>query len=62
VVEDYILPGMRQASMKGPWKFVSDMLVPVMLTQWLLFYLVFEVLCNAFAEVTLFADRQFYSE
>ena len=41
---------------------VSWLLFPFMLTFLLVFLVIFEYLCGAFAEITLFADRQFYSD
>ncbi|WFD00516.1 sterol O-acyltransferase [Malassezia yamatoensis] len=35
---------------------------PMMLCYLLLFYLMFECVCNAFAELTRFADREFYKD
>jgi len=41
---------------------VSRLLFPFMLTFLLVFLVIFEYLCGAFAEITRFADRQFYSD
>ncbi|PNS16397.1 hypothetical protein CAC42_131 [Sphaceloma murrayae] len=41
---------------------VSRMLWPFMLIFLLVFLVIFEYLCGAFAEITMFADRQFYSD
>ena len=41
---------------------VSWLLFPFMLTFLLVFLVIFDYLCGAFAEITLFADRQFYSD
>ncbi|KDN48229.1 hypothetical protein K437DRAFT_284167 [Tilletiaria anomala UBC 951] len=36
--------------------------VPMMINYLLIFYIMFECICNAFAELTRFADREFYSD
>jgi len=41
---------------------VSRLLFPFMITFLLVFLVIFEYLCGAFAEITRFADRQFYSD
>ncbi|KAF8492490.1 MBOAT, membrane-bound O-acyltransferase family-domain-containing protein [Gautieria morchelliformis] len=39
-----------------------DLSLPFMLCYLLLFYLIFECICNGFAELSRFADRQFYED
>lgn len=39
---------------------MSQLLLPFMLMHIFVFYIIFESICNVFAEVTFFADRQFY--
>ena len=41
---------------------VAHLLLPFMSIWILIFFLIFECICNAFAELTLFADREFYSD
>ena len=41
---------------------VSMLLFPFMITFLLVFLVIFEYICGAFAEITHFADRQFYSD
>ncbi|WFD34619.1 sterol O-acyltransferase [Malassezia cuniculi] len=38
------------------------LMLPMVLCYLLLFYLVFECVCNGFAEITQFADREFYED
>lgn len=37
-------------------------MLPFLFAYLLVFYLVFDICCNAFAEITRFADRQFYQD
>ncbi|KIO18192.1 hypothetical protein M407DRAFT_32129 [Tulasnella calospora MUT 4182] len=39
-----------------------DLALPFMLSYLLLFYIIFECICNGFAEISRFADRQFYED
>ncbi|PLW58835.1 hypothetical protein PCANC_00224 [Puccinia coronata f. sp. avenae] len=41
---------------------VIRLIVPFTLNYLLIFYIIFECICNAFAELTRFADREFYSD
>ncbi|KAK4047749.1 Sterol O-acyltransferase 2 (Sterol-ester synthase 2) [Microbotryomycetes sp. JL201] len=41
---------------------VLDLALPFMLNYLLIFYLIFECVCNVFAELTFFADREFYQD
>ena len=39
-----------------------DQVLPFMINYLLIFYIIFECICNAFAELTRFADRGFYED
>ncbi|TIA87734.1 hypothetical protein E3P99_03020 [Wallemia hederae] len=39
-----------------------DLCIPFLCNYVLLFYIIFECICNAFAELTRFADREFYQD
>ncbi|KAI9613962.1 hypothetical protein H4Q26_009816 [Puccinia striiformis f. sp. tritici PST-130] len=41
---------------------VIRLIVPFTINYLLIFYIIFECICNAFAELTRFADREFYSD
>jgi sterol O-acyltransferase len=41
---------------------LTDLLLPFMTLWILIFFLIFECICNAFAEITCFADREFYAD
>ncbi|KAK0501542.1 MBOAT, membrane-bound O-acyltransferase family-domain-containing protein [Armillaria luteobubalina] len=60
VTETFILP-----KTEAPGSFFRSLLelsLPFMLAYLLLFYIIFECICNAFAELSYFADRQFYDD
>jgi sterol O-acyltransferase len=41
---------------------IASLLIPFTVGYMILFYMVFDVACNGFAELTRFADREFYSD
>jgi sterol O-acyltransferase len=41
---------------------LMDLLLPFMCVYIMVFYLIFDCICNAFAELTCFADREFYGD
>ncbi|GAA6015089.1 hypothetical protein JCM11491_001656 [Sporobolomyces phaffii] len=62
IVEHAILPVMPY---KGGESFVAavlDLAVPFTCCYLLIFFIIFECICNVFAEVTRFSDRAFYSD
>ncbi|EIN09521.1 hypothetical protein PUNSTDRAFT_66632 [Punctularia strigosozonata HHB-11173 SS5] len=61
VTEAFILPLTPTPDQSFP-KSLLDLALPFMIAYLLLFYLIFECICNAFAELSYFADRQFYED
>jgi len=59
VTEVFILPKIHQASF---FRAMLDLALPFMVAYLLLFYIIFECICNGFAELSRFADRQFYED
>ncbi|KAH8926453.1 hypothetical protein BT69DRAFT_1259288 [Atractiella rhizophila] len=63
ITEFYIYP---IAPSPGEYKsFIDvalDLAIPFMVQYLLIFYIIFECICNAFAELTMFADREFYQD
>ncbi|TPX37431.1 hypothetical protein SmJEL517_g00683 [Synchytrium microbalum] len=61
-VEHYVNPVLDRM----PYLSLSDtliqLLLPFMVCYLLIFYIIFECICNAFAELTQFADRDFYQD
>ncbi|KXT17859.1 hypothetical protein AC579_5884 [Pseudocercospora musae] len=72
--EEFIIPVLDESSFRlhlsRTWidsslifaETVSRLLFPFMVTFLLVFLVIFEYVCGAFAEITRFADRQFYSD
>ncbi|EMD39091.1 hypothetical protein CERSUDRAFT_81871 [Gelatoporia subvermispora B] len=61
VVESFILtqtPTPDQSFLRS----LLDLALPFMVSYLLLFYIIFECICNGFAELSYFADRRFYDD
>ncbi|EJT97603.1 MBOAT-domain-containing protein [Dacryopinax primogenitus] len=61
VTEHYIMP-LTPRPDQSFFRSLIDLALPFMLCYIILFYLIFECICNAFAELSRFADRQFYED
>ncbi|KAJ3511114.1 hypothetical protein NLJ89_g4281 [Agrocybe chaxingu] len=61
VTESFILPYTPTAD-QSFLRSLLDLALPFMMAYILLFYIIFECICNAFAELSYFADRQFYED
>ncbi|KAJ7782059.1 MBOAT, membrane-bound O-acyltransferase family-domain-containing protein [Mycena maculata] len=61
VTETFILPHTPTAS-DSFFRALLDLSLPFMIAYLLLFYIIFECICNGFAELSYFADRQFYED
>ncbi|GAA5943472.1 uncharacterized protein JCM15063_006483 [Sporobolomyces koalae] len=62
IVEHAILPVMPYAGESSFVASVLDLAVPFTCCYLLIFFIIFECICNVFAEVTRFSDRAFYSD
>lgn len=61
VTESFILP-LTPSSNQSFFRSLLDLALPFMIAYLLLFFIIFECICNAFAELSYFADRQFYED
>ncbi|BGP39994.1 Sterol O-acyltransferase 2 (Sterol-ester synthase 2) [Rhodotorula kratochvilovae] len=61
IVEHFVYPVMPgpESSFFGS---LLDLALPFTICYLLIFYIIFECICNAFAEITRFSDRAFYSD
>ncbi|KAI3646520.1 hypothetical protein MP228_009448 [Amoeboaphelidium protococcarum] len=62
LVEHYISPVLENMAQLSLIETIGHLLMPFTLCWLLGFYMIFECLCNALAELTCFADRQFYED
>ncbi|KAI8996386.1 MBOAT-domain-containing protein [Trametes punicea] len=61
IVETFIIP-LTPTKEQSFARSLLDLALPFMISYLLLFYIIFECICNAFAELSYFADRQFYDD
>lgn len=61
VTESFIIP-LTPTPGQSFFRSLLDLALPFMIAYLLLFYIIFECICNAFAELSRFADRQFYED
>lgn len=59
--EHYIYPVVFDPTI-SPLRALVLLLIPFMMNYLLIFYIIFECICNAFAELSRFADRNFYED
>ncbi|KAJ3313335.1 hypothetical protein HDV04_002141 [Boothiomyces sp. JEL0838] len=62
VIEHQCTPVFLQMPNQTFLDTLMDLLIPCMMCYLLIFYIIFECVCNAFAELTCFADREFYAD
>jgi len=62
VTETFILPRTSNYGDSSFLRALLDLALPFMIAYLLLFYIIFECICNGFAELSYFADRQFYED
>lgn len=60
--ETFILPYTNPGPEQSFARTLLDLALPFMLAYLLLFYIIFECICNGFAELSYFADRGFYED
>ncbi|KAF8074835.1 MBOAT, membrane-bound O-acyltransferase family-domain-containing protein [Lyophyllum atratum] len=61
VTETFILP-YTPTNDQSILRSLLDLALPFMMAYLLLFFIIFECICNGFAELSHFADRQFYED
>ncbi|KAI9364407.1 MBOAT, membrane-bound O-acyltransferase family-domain-containing protein [Zopfochytrium polystomum] len=61
-VEHYIYPVLALTRKISFLSSLMYLIIPFMVCYMLIFYIIFECICNAFAELTFFADREFYDD
>lgn len=62
ITENFILPLVPTIRNQSFFRALLDLALPFMVAYLLLFYIIFECVCNGFAELSRFADRQFYED
>ncbi|KAI9292087.1 hypothetical protein K502DRAFT_367910 [Neoconidiobolus thromboides FSU 785] len=61
-VEHYLIPLYDSANQDSLFELWIRLTIPFIIIHILVFYIVFECVCNGFAEITRYADRNFYDD
>lgn len=61
-VSHYIVPVLEQMAQLTLAESILMLVFPFMVAYLLVFYIIFECICNFMAELTRFADREFYQD
>jgi sterol O-acyltransferase len=59
ICQFYILPHLQRAHIEPFMESVLTLVVPFCVCVWLVFYVIFDCVCNGMAELTRFANREF---
>eukprot|EP01117_Protostelium_nocturnum_P018054 TRINITY_DN7465_c0_g1_i1.p1 TRINITY_DN7465_c0_g1~~TRINITY_DN7465_c0_g1_i1.p1 ORF type:complete len:448 (-),score=92.65 TRINITY_DN7465_c0_g1_i1:61-1404(-) len=62
VVSKYVIPIFEKLTEIPLWLAVAQLSIPILFCGILIFYIVFDIGLNGFAEITRFADREFYED
>eukprot|EP01083_Nonionella_stella_P102958 293552_1 len=62
IIEKFMLDNLSQQSKSEPIETIINLLVPVTLMEICCFFVVFDCMLNCIAELTCFADREFYQD
>lgn len=62
IVDVYITPTLTNSPNESTIFVIAELIIPFTFCYLLQFYIVFDCICNAFAEVTKFGDRLFYDD
>ncbi|KAJ1500455.1 hypothetical protein HMI54_010821 [Coelomomyces lativittatus] len=61
-IEHYVAPMLHSMHKMTIWETLVELWFPFMTCYLLIFFLIFDCICNAVAEITRFADRNFYDD
>ena len=60
LLSDHIIPAIQKGDQISPFELFGRIVLPMGVFVLLIFYIVFELFLNIFAEITRFGDREFY--
>lgn len=62
IVDIYVSPVLIKSPSESTIEVVAELIIPFTVSYMLVFYMVFDCICNGFAELTKFGDRLFYDD
>lgn len=62
IVSDHVMPQLEDAGLENPVIVIINLLLPFLGCYLMIWFIIFECICNGLAEVTYLADRDFYGD
>ncbi|KAF1328380.1 Sterol o-acyltransferase, partial [Globisporangium splendens] len=62
IVTDQVMPRLEDSALANPVLVVINLLLPFLGCYLMIWFIIFECICNGFAELTYLADRDFYGD
>lgn len=62
IVTDHVIPRLEDSALMNPVLVVINLLLPFLGCYLMIWFIIFECICNGFAELTYLADRDFYGD
>ncbi|KAG7401800.1 Sterol O-acyltransferase 2 (Sterol-ester synthase 2) [Phytophthora boehmeriae] len=62
IISNHVMPQLETSGTENPLLSVANLLLPFLTCYLLMWFIIFECICNGLAEITYLADRDFYSD
>ncbi|DAZ93806.1 TPA: hypothetical protein N0F65_008565 [Lagenidium giganteum] len=62
IVTDHVMPALEDTAVVHPILSIMNLLLPFLGCYLMIWFIIFECICNGFAELTYLADRDFYGD
>lgn len=62
IVTDHVMPQLENSGLENPVIVIINLLLPFLGCYLMIWFIIFECICNGFAEITYLADRDFYED
>lgn len=60
LISDFVIPVVYKGDNISPLELIARIILPMCLFWIVIFYIIWELILNIFAEITRFGDREFY--
>jgi hypothetical protein len=61
-MSDFVIPVVGKGERISPFELLGRIMLPICFFWIIMFYIVWELILNIFAEITRFGDREFYQD
>jgi len=62
IVTDHVMPQLENSGLENPIIVIINLLLPFLGCYLMVWFIIFECICNGFAEISYLADRDFYGD